>query len=120
MVDFDLNKITPTTVYEAAKQGDPIALQIFKRAGYYLGIAASNVIMALEPDRVIITGGVAAAGSLLFDPIRETVRERVHVTPLEGIEILPGELGDDAGVIGNSMWAERCLADQAAAGSKMI
>ncbi len=120
MVDFDLNRIDPATVYEAAKQGDAVALQIFKRAGYYLGIAASNVIMALEPDRVIITGGVAAAGSLLFDPIRETVKERVHVTPLDGIEILPGELGSDAGVIGNSMWAEKCLADQAAAGSRTI
>ena len=76
--------------------------------------------MALEPDRVIITGGVAAAGSLLFDPIRETVKERVHVTPLDGIEILAGELGDDAGVIGNSMWAEKCLADGSIATVKSI
>ena len=109
LVDFDLNKLTPSVVYEAAKKGDGVALRIFREAGHYLGIATANMIMALEPDRVVITGGVAAAGNLLFDPIWETVRERVHVTPLDGIEILPGQLGDDAGVIGNSMWAERCL-----------
>ena len=106
LVDYDLNKLTPTIVYEAAQQGDAVALQIFREAGHYLGIAASNMIMALEPDRVIITGGVAAAGGLLLEPIRETVKERVHVTPLAGVEILPGALGDDAGVIGNSLWAE--------------
>ena len=70
------------------------------------------MIMALEPERVIITGGVAAAGELLLTPIRQVVYERVHVTPLKGITILLGELGDNAGVMGNSMWAERCLAQK--------
>ena len=115
VVDYDLNKMTPMVVYEAALQEDETALDIFRRAGYYLGVAASNMIMALEPDRVVITGGVAAAGDLLLDPIRETVKERVHVTPLDGIEIVPGELGDDAGVIGNSLWVEKCLADKTVA-----
>ena len=86
-------------------------MDIYKTAGYYLGLAISNMIMALEPERVIVTGGVAAAGNLLLDPIRKVVNERVHVTPLDGITIVSGELGDNAGVIGNSMWAEKCLAE---------
>ena len=61
---------------------------------------------------MIITGGVAAAGELLLTPIRQVVYERVHVTPLKGITILLGELGDNAGVMGNSMWAEKCLAEK--------
>ncbi len=112
LVDFDLNKIEAKVVTEAALKGDQIAIDIYKTAGHYLGIAAANMIMALEPDRVIITGGVAAAGNLLLDPIRKTIQERVHVTPIDGITIVPGELGDNAGVIGNSMWAEKCLAEQ--------
>lgn len=111
MVNFDLNQITPKTVSDAALKGDQIAIDIYRTAGHYLGIAVSNMIMALEPDRIIITGGVAAAGNLLLDPIRKTVQERVHVTPLDGITIVPGELGDNAGVIGNSMWVEKCLAE---------
>ena len=39
------------------------------------------------------------------------VHERVHVTPMDGITIVSGELGDNAGVIGNSMWAEKCLSE---------
>ena len=62
MVDFDLNKIDPKVVSDAALKGDPIALDIYKTAGYYLGLAISNMIMALEPERIIVTGGVAAAG----------------------------------------------------------
>ena len=111
MVDYDLNKIDPKVVSDAAQKGDPIAMDIYKTAGYYLGLAISNMIMALEPERVIVTGGVAAAGNLLLDPIRKVVNERVHVTPLDGITIVSGELGDNAGVIGNSMWAEKCLAE---------
>ncbi len=111
MVGYDLNRIDPKVVTDAALKGDQIAIEIYRKAGYYLGIAVSNMIMALEPDRIIITGGVAAAGNLLLDPIRKTVQERVHVTPIDGITIVPGELGDNAGVIGNSMWAEKCLSE---------
>jgi glucokinase len=109
LCEYDLNKLDARTVAKAAQQGDKIAIEIYNKAGFYLGIAVSNMIMALEPDRVIITGGVAAAGDLLLNPIRKVVKERVHVTPLDGISIVAGELGDDAGVIGNSMWAESCL-----------
>ena len=112
LVNYDLNLIEAKVVTEAALQGDQIAIDIYRKAGYYLGIAVSNMIMALEPERIIITGGVAAAGNLLLDPIRKTVQERVHVTPIDGITIVMGELGDNAGVIGNSMWAEKCLAEQ--------
>ena len=112
LCEYDLNKLDARVVAEAAQKGDRAAINIFNEAGFYLGIAVSNMIMALEPERVIITGGVAAAGELLLTPVRQIVYERVHVTPLNGISIVLGELGDNAGVIGNSMWAETCLSHQ--------
>lgn len=112
LCEYDLNKLEARTVAEAAQKGDQVAINIYNQAGYYLGIAVANMIMALEPERIIITGGVAAAGELLLTPIRQVVYERVHVTPLKGITILLGELGDNAGVMGNSMWAEKCLSQK--------
>ena len=106
MVDYDLNKITPKTVSDAALHGDEMAQEIYQTAGYYLGIAVANAITILEPDMVIIAGGVAAAGELLMKPVRDYVYNNVHVTPLEGIQIVTGELGNDAGIYGASMWAE--------------
>ena len=106
MVDYDLNKITPKTVSDAALHGDEMAQEIYQTAGYYLGIAVANAITILEPDMVIIAGGVAAAGELLMKPVRDYVYNNVHVTPVEGIQIVTGELGNDAGIYGASMWAE--------------
>ncbi len=105
MVNYDLNKMTPAIVFQAALKGDQIAKEIYETAGSYLGIAISNSICTLEPERVVITGGISKSGDLLFDPIRRTVNERVNLTPLNLIQIIPGELGDNAGVIGSAMWA---------------
>ena len=106
MVGYDLNKITPRTVAEAALRGDKIANNIYRQAGFYLGIAIVNAIVTLEPDRVILAGGVAAAGRLLLDPIWELIHERCYVAPMMNFDIVRGELGDDAGIIGNAMWAD--------------
>lgn len=106
MVDYDLNKMTPEVVFNAAMKGDEIARKIFETAGMYLGIAISDTIVTLEPQRIVIGGGIAQAGELLFNPIRKTIQERVFLAPLEKIQIVPAELGNNAGVIGASMWAE--------------
>lgn len=109
LVGYDLNKITPKVVSDAANQGDAVAKEIYEKAGYYLGIAVSNVMLTLEPQKIVITGGVAAAGDLLFDPVKRCVAERAFAANPENIEIVPGILGDNAGIIGNSMWAEHMV-----------
>ena len=63
----------------------------------------TSVINLLNPEKVIIGGGVAEAGDLLFDPIRRTIKERAMVVAGEAVEIVPAELGNSAGVIGASM-----------------
>lgn len=105
LVDFDLNRINVAVILEAARAGDEIARGIFEQAGAYIGIAVSNTLLTISPSKVIIGGGVAAAGDLLLDPIRRMVRERVFLMPADQVEILTAALGDDAGLIGAAMWA---------------
>jgi glucokinase len=107
MVEYDLNRVNPELICRAAREGDPVAQDIYERAGFYLGIGVANLIAVLSPEMVIIGGGVARAGELLFEPVRRTVRERVHVTPIEQVQIVPAQLGTNAGLVGAAVWAAR-------------
>ncbi|GAP10280.1 glucokinase [Bellilinea caldifistulae] len=106
---YDLNAITPALIAEAALQGDEIAREIYQQVGFYLGVAASSLCASVSPRRIIVTGGVANAGRLLLDPMEKTMRERVHIMPVEQVEIVPGQLGDHAGVVGAACWAANRL-----------
>lgn len=105
LVNYDLNRINVAVILEAAQQGDAVARRIFERAGEYIGMAVSNTLLTISPRKVVIGGGVAAAGDLLLEPIRRTVRTRVFLMPQHEVEILPAALGDDAGLIGAALWA---------------
>src|SRR3984893_5898254 len=70
----------------AARAGDLRAQQGFRDVGRYLGIGASNVVVLVSVDRIVIGGGVAAAGEMLLDPIRHELRRRVHVTDVARIK----------------------------------
>ena len=90
----------------AARAGDASALAGVAEVGRWLGIGVSNLIVVLTPDRVVLGGGVAGAGDLLLEPIRDEVRRRVHVTDLDAVEIVTGELGTWAGAIGAAVRGE--------------
>ena len=100
------SEITPYMVAKAAEEGDPVAKRIFEIVGEYIGIGLTSVINLLNPEKVIIGGGVAEAGELLLEPIRRTVKERAMVVAGEAVEIVPAQLGNSAGVIGASMLIE--------------
>jgi glucokinase len=89
---------------EAAQGGDQRARDGFAGAGRYLGIGVSNVAVLLTVDRIVIGGGVAAAGELLLDPIRAELHRRVHVTDTQRIEVVCAELGTWAGAIGAAIY----------------
>lgn len=99
-------EITPYIVAKAAEAGDPVAKRIFEIVGTYIGMGLVSVINLLNPEKVIIGGGVAAAGDLLLAPIRKTIKERAMVVAGNSVEIVPAELGNSAGVIGASMLVE--------------
>ncbi|HEY5902405.1 MAG TPA: ROK family protein [Anaerolineales bacterium] len=104
LCEGDLNRITPELIATGARDGDAVAMDIYEKAGFYIGIAAANTCVALGPRRVIIGGGVARAGDLLLEPIRRTLSERVRVMPIEQVVVVPSQLGDNAGVIGVASW----------------
>ena len=99
-------EITPYIVAKAAEAGDPVAKRIFEKMGYYIGMGLTSVINLLNPEKIIIGGGVAECGELLLEPIRRTINERTMKVQREAVEIVPAELGNSAGVIGASMLVE--------------
>jgi glucokinase len=107
MCEYDLNRITPELIAHAARAGDEIALDIYEKAGFYIGIAAANICASIGPRHIVIGGGVSRVGDLLLNPIRRTLRERITVMPVEQVEVVQSQLGDHAGVIGVACWEAR-------------
>ena len=105
LCEYDLNRITPALIARAAESGDEIAADIYEKAGFYLGVAASSICASIGPRRIILSGGVAQAGKLLLAPMERTMRARVHIMPVDRVQILPGQLGKNAGMIGVALWA---------------
>ena len=98
--------ITPFIVAEAAKAGDPVAKRIFARIGEYIGIGMASVVNLLNPEKIIIGGGVADAGDILLEPLKETLKKRAMKIAGETVEVVPAQLGNTAGVIGASLLIE--------------
>lgn len=100
-------EITPYIVAQAALQGDAVAKRIFTVMGEYLGIGLANVVNLLNPEKIIIGGGVADAGDILFTPIRETINKRALAISAEAVQVVPAQLGNSAGLIGASLLGEQ-------------
>ena len=97
--------LTARDIYEAALAADAAALENMEKTGFYLGMAVSNIIHILNPEVVVLSGGVTAAGDMLLNPIRQTVEERTIETCRRGVKVCFAALGESAGVIG----AARCF-----------
>jgi glucokinase len=92
--------VTPRELAAAAEAGDHAVREAVVRAARYLGIGVANVVTILHPDLVVLGGGIAAIGDLLFETVRQTMRERVRMFPADDVRVLPPFLGDKAGVMG--------------------
>jgi glucokinase len=100
LVGGDVSRVDPRQMVAAAAAGDEAVREAIVRAAEYLGIGVSNVVTALHPDLIVLGGGVAQIGPLLFDTVRETVRGRVRMFPTDDVQIKPSLLGNSAGVLG--------------------
>lgn len=100
-----LEECSPLALELAANAGDTIAHKVWSEVGFAIGIALCDVIWLLNPDRIVIGGGVAHAGEYLFGPIREVIEARTMKIFHEGLAILPAKLGNDAGMIGSGALA---------------
>ncbi len=104
-------RMTSSIIQAALKKRDRVMEEVFKRAQYYLGILAANAVNLLDPERIVIGGGIAARLQEDFvKPIRQTAYEYfLHPARAQGIKILPGQLGDDAGPLGAVVLARERL-----------
>jgi glucokinase len=96
----DIHQITAQTVFEAVVKGDPYAAEIMKETARFLGAGVASLVNLLNPDRIVIAGGVTRAGDHLFLPLRDEVRRRAFRVAAEACQIVPAELGPHAGVVG--------------------
>lgn len=88
--------------------GDERSVEALRRAAAFLGIAVANLTIFFAPQRIVVGGGVAAAGPFLFDPLRAEVERRARrVAPLDAIEIVLATLGADAGAVGAALAAAK-------------
>ena len=107
---FPSDKVTAEAVAEAAASGDEFAREIFQRVGTYLGIAAANIVNTLNPEMIVIGGGVSAAFDLFALHARDEMVRRAFPVPAARCRIVKAECGDDAGLLGAARLAlqNRC------------
>lgn len=100
MVDGQLGELTAATIYAAANAGDSLALEVVRDTARFLGTGIGNLLNILNPDVVVITGGVTQAGEPLFEPLRAEVKRRAFRPAVEACRIVVGALGSGAGMVG--------------------
>jgi glucokinase len=98
--DIPIDSLDSSDVASAAYKGDPLALESFRLAGRYLGIAVASAINLLNLEAVIIGGGVAASFDLIEPVIRKELEQRAFSLPAARVRVIKGELGDNAGILG--------------------
>jgi glucokinase len=94
------DELTAEKVYDAGKQGDELALAVFNRFGMYLGIGLANLINLIDPQIIVITGGVVNGWDLFADEMYRQVEERAFRTTAQQVKIAKAECGDNAGLLG--------------------
>jgi glucokinase len=100
LVGGDLTKITAQTVYQAAQDGDDLALEVVNDTARFLGVGIGNLLNVFNPEVVVVCGGVTAAGDHLFVPLRRETARRAFKPAVAACRIVPGELAGTAGVYG--------------------
>lgn len=89
----------------AAEAGDEVAVRAFRRGTDALAAMIASVAAVCDLDLVVIGGGVAKSGALLFDPLRAALSEYARLDFLTGLQVVPAELGGDAGLVGAAVLA---------------
>ena len=101
--DIAPNQMTARTVVDAAREGDPAAVEAFDEYTTHLAMGIVSVINFLDPEMILLGGGVSAAGDFLLNPVREKVNQNKFYSTLPHGEIALAALGNDAGIIGAAM-----------------
>ncbi len=93
-------ELTAETIFAAGKAGDELALEIFRRMGVYLGIGLANLINILNPEMIVLGGGVVNGWDLFARHMHQQVEERAFPLLAARVKIERAKCGDDAGLLG--------------------
>ena len=103
----DGGKITPKILFDAAKKGDKAASEILKYAGTKLGILLSNVINFINPDAIVLCGGISGAGRHIVNPAKEEIAKRAFKSAAKTCKIIVSNYTKKLGVVGAAMLAKQ-------------
>jgi glucokinase len=92
--------VTSRMIYEEALKGDALCRETLRETGFYLGVGVVTILHFMNPQMVVLTGGLTGAGALIMDPLKKVVEERAFGRSREDVKIVFARLGTDAGVIG--------------------
>jgi glucokinase len=92
--------ITAEKVYSAGRAGDELALAVFQRAGRYLGVGLANLMSLIDPEMIVISGGVVNGWDLFQTAMYQEVSERAFRATAQQVKIARAECGDNAGLLG--------------------
>lgn len=97
---IDCSRITAHDVAAAARKADPLAVEIFRRAGTLLGYGIANMVNLLDPQVIILGGGLAAVSDLYIASLRAAVLERAQPLSAAQVKVVVSRLGDKANLLG--------------------
>ena len=100
-----IDECSPQALQQAALDGDTVATGLWDQLGVELGTALASVVWLINPDTIVIGGGVAQAGDVLFQPMIREIKNRTLALFHEKLRVIPATLGNDAGIIGNAALA---------------
>ena len=92
--------LTSAKIYQAGMEGDELAIEVFRRMGVYLGIGLASLINVLNPEIVVIGGGLSNGWELFAKHMHQQVIERAFPIPARRVKIVRAQCGDDAGLLG--------------------
>ncbi|MCM8820341.1 MAG: ROK family protein [Candidatus Omnitrophica bacterium] len=99
LVEGKLEEITPKVISQAYKKGDKIATDIWIDVGICLGALFSGLVNLLNPELIVIGGGISQNVEIMFETIEKTIKERAMKILAENVKVVPSGLGIDAGIV---------------------
>jgi glucokinase len=100
MIDGDLMRLEAKDIFDAAREGDAFSLDLVDYEAEYLALGIANILNIINPEVVVLGGGVALAGDILLNPMREKMVKYALPVTLEELKIVQGVLGNEAGIKG--------------------
>ncbi len=100
-------EVTMDTVIRAAHSSDPLAKELIEHSALQLGIRIASIVNLLNPEVVVIGGGIERAGSLLLEPVWRAVKRYAYEEPASLVDVLPAKLGENAVALGAASWVVR-------------